>query len=78
MNLSTHTFSALNTPAIQGECPVHSLVQHPLAPGGPWDRLLKVRAVAALDPQYCRQAVQQLCAFIDETAEAFVSLDCGS
>ncbi|MFC9816575.1 DUF6000 family protein [Streptomyces virginiae] len=49
-----------------------------LAPGGPWERWLKVRAVAALDPQDCRQAVQQLCAFVDETAAVFVSLDCGS
>ncbi|MFJ8313623.1 MULTISPECIES: DUF6000 family protein [unclassified Streptomyces] len=49
-----------------------------LAPGGPWDRWLEVRAVEALDPQNCRQAVQQLCAFVDETAEAFASLDCGS
>jgi hypothetical protein len=49
-----------------------------LAPGGPWDRWLEVRAVAALDPQICQQAVQRLCAFVDETAEAFASLDCGS
>lgn len=49
-----------------------------LAPGGPWDRWLEVRAVAALDPQNCRQAVQRLCAFVDETAEIFASLDCGS
>ncbi|MFD9117518.1 DUF6000 family protein [Streptomyces bottropensis] len=49
-----------------------------LAPGGAWDRWLEVRAVAALDPQYCRRAVKQLCAFVDETAEALVSLDCGS
>ncbi|MEU6896045.1 DUF6000 family protein [Streptomyces sp. NPDC046557] len=49
-----------------------------LAPDGPWDRWLEVRAVAALEPQYCRRAVKHLCAFVDETAEAFVSLDCGS
>lgn len=49
-----------------------------LAPGGAWDRWLEVRAVAALDPQYCRRAVKQLCAFVDETAEALVSLGCGS
>ncbi|MDT0401238.1 DUF6000 family protein [Streptomyces edwardsiae] len=49
-----------------------------LAPGGPWDRWLEVRAVAALDPQYCRLAVKQLRAFVEETAEAFASLDCGS
>ncbi|MDT0395697.1 MULTISPECIES: DUF6000 family protein [Streptomyces] len=49
-----------------------------LAPGGPWDRWLEVRAAAALDPQYCRLAVRQLCAFVGETAEAFASLDCGS
>ncbi|MFI7359987.1 DUF6000 family protein [Streptomyces avidinii] len=42
-----------------------------LAPGGPWDRWLEARVVAALDPHDCRQAVQQLCAFVDETAEAF-------
>lgn len=49
-----------------------------LAPGGPWERWLEVRAAAALDPQECRQAVQRLCAFVDETAQVFVSLDCGS
>ncbi|WP_030227976.1 DUF6000 family protein [Streptomyces sp. NRRL WC-3626] len=49
-----------------------------LAPGGPWDRWLEVRAVAALDPQYCRLAVKQLRAFVEETAEVFASLDCGS
>jgi hypothetical protein len=49
-----------------------------LAPGGPWDRWLEVRAVAALDPQYCRQAMQRLCAFVDETSEAFVLLDGGN
>ncbi|GGW60841.1 DUF6000 family protein [Streptomyces galilaeus] len=49
-----------------------------LAPGGPWDRWLEVRAVAALDPHYCRQFIQQLRAFADETAEAVASLDCGS
>ncbi|MDX3525452.1 DUF6000 family protein [Streptomyces sp. ID05-39B] len=49
-----------------------------LAPGGPWDRWLEVRAVAALDPHCCRQFVQQLCAFADETAEAVASLECGS
>ncbi|MCX4564718.1 DUF6000 family protein [Streptomyces phaeochromogenes] len=49
-----------------------------LGPGGPWDRWLEVRAVAALDPQHCRQAVRQFCVFVDETAETFVSLDCGS
>ncbi|MET9692959.1 DUF6000 family protein [Streptomyces sp. NPDC006514] len=26
----------------------------------------------------CQQAVKQLCAFVDESAEAFASLDCGS
>lgn len=26
-----HLRSALNTPALQGRCPVHTLVQHPLA-----------------------------------------------
>ncbi|QQM47306.1 hypothetical protein JEQ17_47195 [Streptomyces liliifuscus] len=49
-----------------------------LAPGGPWDRWLEVRVVAALGPHNCRQAVQRLCAFVDETAEIFASLDCGS
>ncbi|MEV6048537.1 DUF6000 family protein [Streptomyces xanthochromogenes] len=49
-----------------------------LAPAGPWDRWLEVRAVAALAPHGCRQAVQQLCAFVDETAEVFASLGCGS
>ncbi|MFI8952236.1 DUF6000 family protein [Streptomyces sp. NPDC053750] len=48
------------------------------APGGPRDRWLEVRAVAAPDPQYCRQAMQRLCAFVDETAEALVALDCGN
>ncbi|MFD6414706.1 DUF6000 family protein, partial [Nocardia asteroides] len=48
-----------------------------LGPDGPWDRWLEVRAVAALDPQHCRQIVQQLCVLVDEAAEAFVSLDCG-
>ncbi|MFD7878082.1 DUF6000 family protein [Streptomyces sp. NPDC059766] len=49
-----------------------------LAPAGPWGRWLEVRAVAALAPHDCRQAVQQLCTFVDETAEVFASLDCGS
>ncbi|WP_327713208.1 DUF6000 family protein [Streptomyces sp. NBC_00464] len=49
-----------------------------LAPAGPWDRWHEVRAVAALDPRDCQQAVQQLCAFVDETAEVFASLACGS
>ncbi|MDX3569840.1 DUF6000 family protein [Streptomyces sp. ID05-47C] len=49
-----------------------------LAPGGPWDRWLEVRAVAALDPHYCRQFIQRLRAFADETAEAVASLECGS
>ncbi|MFF7534272.1 DUF6000 family protein [Streptomyces bobili] len=49
-----------------------------VAPGGPWDRWLEVRAVAALDPHYCRQFVQQLRGFADETAEAVASLECGS
>ncbi|WP_329536818.1 DUF6000 family protein (plasmid) [Streptomyces sp. NBC_01450] len=49
-----------------------------LAPAGPWDRWLEVRAVAALDPHDCQQAVKQLCAFVDETAEVFASLACGS
>ncbi|MFJ2938415.1 DUF6000 family protein [Streptomyces sp. NPDC087219] len=48
------------------------------APGGPWGRWLEVRSVAALDPQNCQQAVQQLCAFVDETAEVFASLDSDS
>ncbi|MFJ5546371.1 DUF6000 family protein [Streptomyces sp. NPDC093225] len=47
-----------------------------LAPDGPWDRWLEARAVEALDPQSCRQAVQQLIAFADETAEALALLDC--
>ncbi|WP_405425416.1 DUF6000 family protein [Streptomyces erythrochromogenes] len=49
-----------------------------LAPAGPWDRWLEIRAVAALDPHDCRQAVRQLCAFVDETAEVFASLACRS
>lgn len=49
-----------------------------LAPAGPWDRWLEVRAVAALDPHDRMQAVQQLCAFVDETAELFASLARGS
>ncbi|WP_329469653.1 DUF6000 family protein [Streptomyces sp. NBC_01723] len=49
-----------------------------LGPDGPWDRWLEVRAVAAPDPQHCRQTVQQLCVLVDETAEAFVSPDCAS
>nr|ANO42687.1 hypothetical protein A8713_036170 [Streptomyces sp. SAT1] len=46
-----------------------------LAPGGPWDRWLEVRAVSTVGPQYCRQIVHHLCAFVDETAEALASLD---
>ncbi|QTI49958.1 hypothetical protein JYK04_07832 [Streptomyces nojiriensis] len=49
-----------------------------LSPGGPWDRWLEVRAVAALDPRNCEQAVKQLCAFVDESVEVFASPDCGS
>lgn len=49
-----------------------------LGQDGPWDRWLEVRAVAAPDPQHCRQTVQQLCVLVDETAEAFLSPDCGS
>ncbi|MFG2440549.1 DUF6000 family protein [Streptomyces sp. NPDC048508] len=49
-----------------------------LAPAGPWDRWLEVRAVAALNPHDYRQVVQKLCAFVDETAEVFTSLACGS
>ncbi|MDX2602368.1 hypothetical protein PV379_20790 [Streptomyces caniscabiei] len=36
-----------------------------------------VVAVAALARQYCRYAVQQLCGFVDDIAEAFASLDQG-
>ncbi|MFK3732360.1 DUF6000 family protein [Streptomyces sp. NPDC088090] len=49
-----------------------------LAPAGPWDRWLEVRAVPALDPHDCRRAVRQLCAFVDETAEVFASPARGS
>lgn len=48
-----------------------------IAPGGPWDRWLEARVVAALDPDDCRQGMQQLCAFVDETAEAFDPLNHG-
>ncbi|MFH9953774.1 DUF6000 family protein [Streptomyces roseolus] len=49
-----------------------------LVPGGPWDRWLEIRGVAALDPRNCRQAVRQLRAFADETAEVLASLNSGS
>ncbi|MGW6243061.1 DUF6000 family protein [Streptomyces roseolus] len=49
-----------------------------LVPGGPWDRWLEIRAVAALDPRYCRQVMRQFRAFADETAEVFASLNSGS
>ncbi len=47
------------------------------APGGPWDRWLEARVAAALDPHDCRQGMQRLCAFVDETAEAFDPLNQG-
>ncbi|MFJ9105788.1 DUF6000 family protein [Streptomyces sp. NPDC102405] len=46
-----------------------------IAPGGPWDRWLEARVAAALDPHDCRQGIQQLCAFVDETAETFAPLN---
>ncbi|MFF1714273.1 DUF6000 family protein [Streptomyces sp. NPDC058268] len=49
-----------------------------LTSGGAWDRWLEARAVPALDPQHWRQTVQRLCAFVTETAETFVSPDCGN
>ncbi|MFC9498447.1 hypothetical protein ACFT0D_29220, partial [Streptomyces sp. NPDC056982] len=33
VNVSIHTRSALNTPPIQGRCPIHGLLQHPLGLG---------------------------------------------
>ncbi|MFJ4863587.1 DUF6000 family protein [Streptomyces sp. NPDC088748] len=48
-----------------------------LAPGGPWDRWLEARAVAALAPDDCRQGMQHLCAFVDETAEALAPVNQG-
>lgn len=49
-----------------------------LAPAGPWERWLEVRAVAALDPWDCRRAVQQLCTVVDESAEVFALLHSGN
>ncbi|MFH8398935.1 DUF6000 family protein [Streptomyces anulatus] len=48
-----------------------------IAPEGPWDQWLEARVAAALDPHDCRQGIQQLCAFVDETTEAFALLNHG-
>ncbi|MFI1154950.1 DUF6000 family protein [Streptomyces sp. NPDC020817] len=47
------------------------------APGGPWDRWLEARVAAALDPHDCRQGIQRLCAFVDETAGTLAPLNHG-
>ncbi|WP_319703444.1 hypothetical protein [Streptomyces caniscabiei] len=47
-------------------------VRSQLAEGG-----RHVVAVVALARQYRRYAVRQLCGFVDDTAEAFASLDQG-
>ncbi|MFJ6636716.1 DUF6000 family protein [Streptomyces sp. NPDC091376] len=45
-----------------------------IAPGGPWDRWLEARVAAALDPHDCQRGIQELCGFVDETAETFAPL----
>ncbi|MFD9028621.1 hypothetical protein [Streptomyces parvulus] len=50
MNVSTHTPSALNTPATHRIRPDHGLLQHPLAPGNHRCRAIPEAAARAVAP----------------------------